>query len=232
LDLKQQLEDIIKKRDSYPECSAKWNDLNYKKAKILQEIKPSTKENIIFFEEGDLDSIPNGFSKVSFIFSIAYYYGNRSVLEYNQTQRHPIPYCIIRYKDKYFFILREKGSGEIRLKGKKGLVGGHVGIEEKSTNLRTTIENGMKREIKEETGIIDDMIKSIQLHGLIKDNEGVNSDHLGYIYEIELNTDQIKAEEDGILTGIWINQKDLPQHYESFESWSKIVYDNILKTRK
>jgi predicted NUDIX family phosphoesterase len=233
LDLKQQLEKMIKKRDSHSPYSIHWRDLNSEKAKILEELKPSTKERIIYFNEDEIDYyIPNGFSKVSFVFPIEYFYGVRSTLEYNPTQRHPIPYCLIRYDNKYFFILRENGSGEMRLIGKKGLIGGHVDENDADDDiLPDAIQKGLKREIEEEAGITNDMIKSIQLHGLIKNNDGVDSDHLGYVYEIELNTDQIKAEEDGILTGIWIDEKDLPQHYDSFESWSKIVYDNILKQR-
>jgi predicted NUDIX family phosphoesterase len=232
LDLKQQLEDKIKERDMYSPFSEKWSDLNGEKAEILEQLKPSTKERILYFSEHDLYYIPNGFNRVSFVFPIRSEYCNRSLLEYNSLQRHPIPYCLVKYKNKYFFILREQGSGELRLIGKKGLIGGHVDEGDKDINLQITLQNGLEREIKEEAGITSDIIKSIQLHGLIKDNEEVNSDHLGYIYEVELNTDKIKAEEDGVLTGIWINEEDLPQHYDSFESWSKIVYDNVLKARK
>jgi len=128
----------------------------------------------------------------------------------------------LRYEDKYFFILREKGSGEARLEGKKGMVGGHVGEE--------GIVKGMYRELEEEVSVTPSIIKSLTLKGLIKSNEGVNIDHLGIIYEIELTTDKIKAEEKGVLSGMWINKEDLSKHYDSFENWSKIIYDNVLKS--
>jgi predicted NUDIX family phosphoesterase len=209
LDLKQQLEEKIKERDLYPAFTSQWSILNKEKAEILERIKPSTEEAIIYFDEKDLYYMPNGFSKMSFVFPINYDFGRRSLLEYNPTQRHPIPYCIVRYKNKYFFTLREKGSGELRLIGKKGLVGGHVGFEDIfADNLQITLMNGLSREIEEEAGVTTEMIKSIQLHGLIKDNEDVNSDHLAYVFEVELNTDKIKAEEEGVLSGIWIDEKD------------------------
>jgi predicted NUDIX family phosphoesterase len=53
--------------------------------------------------------------------------------------------------------------------------------------------------------------------------------YLKVVYEIEINTDNIKAEEDGVLTGIWIHKNDLSKHYDEYESWAKIVYDNLLK---
>ena len=72
------------------------------------------------------------------------------------------------------------------------------------------------------------MVKSLELKGAIKSNEGVDA-RSGLVYEIELySADGIKAEEEGILKGIWIDKEKLNEHYESFESWSKIVYNNIL----
>lgn len=220
---------IIEERDKYTAGSPKWCDLNQYKAKVLEEMKPSTKEEILYFYQEDLNELSEGFIHTDEIPNVDYDFGVRSFLEYaSALYRHPIPYCLIKYQDKYFFILREKGSGEIRLIGKKGMVGGHIGIEDNDVALDLIIENGLMRELKEETGITKELIKDINLRGLIKSNDGVDADHLGLVYEIELKTDNIKAEEEGILTGIWINKENLQQHYDSFESWSRIVYDNLL----
>jgi predicted NUDIX family phosphoesterase len=224
------LDEILKERNKYLPGTDDWFDLNMYKSKKLEEMKPSTKEEILYFYQEDLDNIPVGFIHTNEIPNVEYNFGTRSLLEYASVlYRHPIPYCIIKYKDKYFFILREKGSGEIRLIGKKGMVGGHIGIEDDDFDLPCIIYNGLRRELKEETGITGDIINKAELKGLIKSNDGVDADHLGLVYEIEINTDNIKAEEDGVLTGIWINKEDLYKHYDSFESWSKIVYDNLLK---
>lgn len=223
------LQEIINERDKYKIFTSTWLDWNRKKADLLEQLKPSTKERIVYFKDDNLYFLKEGFSSTSILFPIPYSFERRSLLEYNSTQRHPIPYCIIRYQDKYFFTLREKGSGEIRLIGKKGLIGGHINDEDDGDDLIDIIHNGMLREIKEEAGITEDIIKNIELKGLIKSNEGVNADHLAYVFEIELTTDKIKAEEDGVLTGTWIDKKDLGKHYNEFESWSQIVYDNLLK---
>jgi len=224
------LQQILFKRDKYEVFSPEWMELNDKKMKELEKVKPSTKEYIISFIENDLKEIPEGFSFTNKIPNgIEGYVYKRSYFEYHPWYRHPIPYVIVKYQNKYFFILREKGSGELRLIGKKGLLGGHVGLEDLVTDdLESTIENALYRELEEEAGITKDLIENINIKGLIKNNEGVDADHLGFVYEIELITDDIKSEEDGVLTGIWINKEDLVNHYDSFESWSQIVFDNLL----
>lgn len=219
---KNDLNVILKARDNFKVDSKIWNDLDNLKSEILSQIKPSTKEKIIYYRQSDLNNINEGFFKTSEPPSIKTFIGKRSKLEYDGALfRHPIPYIILKYRNKYFFILREKGSGEIRLEGKKGMVGGHVGSE--------GIIEGMYRELGEEVAVDKSMIRSLTLKGLIKSNNGVDADHLGCLYEIELNTDKIKAEENGVLSGLWIDKKDLYKHYTSFESWSKIAYDNVLK---
>lgn len=225
-----ELNEILKIRDENIIGSMEWAAANQFKATMLEEIKPGTKEKILFYYEKDLVDVPQGFSRTLKLPELPGNYTQRAWLEYNNgLTRHPIPYCIVRHKNKYFFILRESGSGEIRLIGKKGLLGGHIAFEDEGNTQNETIINAMFRELHEEAGITDEMIDNINIKGFIKSNEGVDQDHLGLIYEIIITTDNIKAEEDGVLSGIWINKEDLHKHYESFENWSKIVYDNLLK---
>lgn len=226
----QKLEDILAERDRFETSSLQWKILNEEKADYLESIKPSTRERVIYFEEKFFDKIQDNFLKDFSVYELPFGIERRSALEYYPTRRHPIPYALIRFQDKYFFILRESGGGELRLIGKKGLAGGHVGEGDVvEGNLKKTFENALMREAREEVGIAPDIIKSIDLRGFIKSDLGVDIDHLGLVYEIELSTDAIKSEENGVLTGIWIKKEDLKNHYESFENWSKIVYDNLLK---
>ena len=233
---KLQLKDIIAVRNLYNREDSEWALFNHAKNDIMVSNKPSTNETIIYFNTKDLDFLEKGFNKVdnnilNKLYSLPQKFDRRCELEYNDDiTKHPIPYVIVRNKDKYFFILREKGSGEERLLGKKGMIGGHIGIEDKSDTLEQTIQNGFMREVYEETHITQDMINKCELKGIIKSyaNE-TDIDHLGLIYEIEINTDNIKAEENGVLSGMWIDKEDLYKHCDSFESWSRCVYNNILK---
>lgn len=226
----ERLENVLKRRDAYAFGSEEWEKLNEEKADYLENIKPSTKERVIYFEESDLAGIEETFSGEADIFNLPFDIERRSLLEYHPTRRHPIPYMLVRFEDKYFFILREQGGGELRLIGKKGLIGGHIAEEDMiEGDLVATVQNALFREAEEEAGITEDMVNSIKLRGVIKSDLGVDIDHLGLVYEMEISTDSIKSEEEGIATGIWIPEEELPAHYESFENWSKIVYDNLLK---
>ena len=226
----EKLESILAKRDECEFCSARWEELNREKAGYLESIKPSTKERIIYFEEEDLRDIGEIFTEKFSLLELPFGVERRSILEYYPTKRHPIPYVLVRFGNKYFFILREQGGGELRLIGKKGLIGGHISEEDVAEgDLVTTVQNALFREAQEEAGIQENMIKSVRLKGVIKSDLGVDIDHLGLVYEMEVMTDEIKSEEEGIMTGVWISREELPDHYESFENWSKIVYDNLLK---
>lgn len=224
------MDEVLEIRDTYPSSSEEWDYLNMQKALLLEKKKPSTQEMIVCFKEEDLKDIPEGYSSVSTLQNISFKIGRRSLLEYNPLLRHPIPYIIIKHKKRYFFALRENGSGEERLIGKIGLIGGHVGCDDiDDFSLKKTLINGLKRELQEEVGIIDSMVEAIRLKGTIKLNDGVNKDHLGIIYEIEIITDDIKTEEAGVLTGMWIHQSKINDYYDRLEPWAKIVYDNVLK---
>lgn len=226
----QKLEEILVRRDEFEAGSQEWNRLNEEKADYLESIKPSTRENVVCFKEADLEGVKGVFTDNAAIFDLSFSIERRSIVEYHPAKRHPIPYVLICCGDKYFFILRGQGGGELRLIGMKGLIGGHVSEEDVvEGDLEKTFRNALLREAKEEAGIGEDMIKSVNLRGLIKGDLGVDVDHLGLVYEIEILTDDIKSEEKGVLTGIWIPKEELPEHYQSFENWSKIVYDNLLK---
>lgn len=214
--------------------------LHEEKASILEELKPSTKERIICFEESEVAFVPTGFTNMEAIIdamqTVPVSVDRRSILEYNAVQRHPIPYVIVKHQNKYFFIIREGNSGEIRLIGKMGMLGGHVGEEDihvinKDVDLFKTIENGLYRELMEEAGITSEMIESIHLEGLIKLSGGVEDDHLGFVYMVELRTDDIQSQEEGVIKGLWVEKEDLPSIKDKLENWSQVVYEEILQKK-
>lgn len=227
------LKEILEERSKYQVNTQQWLELNALKNHALSKSKPSTNEVILYFDESDLADLPVGYikhGKALDLFKLPQQFASRFTKEHDcGLTRHPIPYIIIKFEDKYFYIVREQGSGESRLVGKVGVVGGHIGVEDKGLTMLDTIVNGLMRELEEEVGVKDEHIKNAQVKGYIRSNDGVDQDHFGIIYEIELNTDNIKSEEDGIISGLWINKNELPSYYEKMENWSRIVYDNIIK---
>lgn len=96
-------------------------------------------------------------------------------------------------------------------------------------SLELSLLNGLKRELYEEAGIQDNMIQSIRFRGLLKSNVGVDADHLGIIYEVQLSTKNIESQEKGVISGIWIHQNELEKHASTFESWSQMIYKQWLQ---
>lgn len=229
------LDHILEERNKQEYGSAEWNLLNEEKANLLEKQKPSVAEEIIYFEEKDLGFlgnqdfiIPNN-DQYNKLLNTKILTGKRSLLEYVDEQRHPIPYAYIKNEDNYFFISRESGSGETRLIGKKGMLGGHVGSEDLiEDNLEETIKNGLMRELEEEAGIVSEMVKKVTLKGVIKSDLGVDSDHLGLVYEIELFDNEIETQEEGVINGLWLQKDQIEDHIESFENWSKLVIENVI----
>lgn len=210
---------------------------NLYKAKCLEKNKSSLKTPIIYFLEEELQNIPQGYSKSKLEdIKAKVLIEKRSLLEYLPSQRHPIPYCVVKCKDKYFLIFREQGSGEQRLIGKKGLLGGHIDDidvvynENKEIDLDLTVKNGLYRELKEEADIKEDLIKDISLIGMIKIQEKgtVENDHLGLVYQIEVSNDKFKTIEDGVLSGDWFTKEEIIQMKSSLERWAYLIFDNML----
>jgi hypothetical protein len=67
------LEEILKERDKYEINTGLWRDWNAKKAELLEKLKPSTREEIIYHFENTLNFMPEGFSNSSILFPIEYY---------------------------------------------------------------------------------------------------------------------------------------------------------------
>lgn len=230
--LHEQLDSLVKMLDDEVDL-VKRDMINRAKAEVLEELKPSTKEEIVYFLEDTIEFIPEGFSNSDENIKAVVFTGRRSLMEYNKFQRHPIPYCVVKFEDDYYFTIRENKSGEIRLIGKKGLLGGHVGKEDIVLNgskidIAQTLRNGMFRELEEEAGITKDLVTKVEYKGLIKLQEGVEKDHLGIVYEVTINTKDIRALEKGVLNGTWLNKYELPLHYDELETWSKLIYHKII----
>jgi predicted NUDIX family phosphoesterase len=223
------LEEILSYRDTYEAGSKEWQEWNHRKAKKLEINKPSTKETILYFDSHDVETIPSGFHEIQHLPYLTTKEGKRSELEYNNLQRHLIPYALVRYKKQIFFVLRGNGSGESRLIGLKGFLGGHINPEDADElSLNRTLLMGLKRELHEEAGITDDLIQDVHLIGTIKGDDGVDKDHLGFVYEIELNTNEIYSKEEGILESLWLHQIDLVDHLDEMESWARLIIEQYV----
>lgn len=210
------IKEIIKLRNSYPYKSPEWQQYNALKEGILREKygdeKIAVVDSIILSNmlEGVIKIIP-GIEK--------YYFIERYKAEYNPTIKQLIPYCLIRYKDKYFILQRKEGVGEDRLTNKYALVGGHW------NEIDKRVEDCLMRELKEEVGIGKNEIEEIEFKGYIYTNANdVSADHLGLFYIIKVNTSKIQTQEKE-LEGAWMNKYELREIADEMEVWLKILYE-------
>lgn len=154
--------------------------------------------------------------------------------EYNPDYRQPIPYVLINVKDKYFATQRLAGSGEARLVEQISLgVGGHINPEDVIVKGvgDNTVENAVWREINEEI-ILPKCGIDIEFIGIINDmNNSVSRDHLGLLFIAKLfleDGQEVKVKEVDKLKGIYCSSGELKESKDRLESWSQIVYDEVL----
>lgn len=148
---------------------------------------------------------------------------------------HPIPYCIVSYKDKILSYQRTSMSGENRLHGLYSVgIGGHIDLEEESEVFSKSTEEFIKetafREFEEELMIDASQIVNFEVLSTLYDTTTeVNKLHLGYICKLEISEDAYNMllnpehiVEDHICN-ISFEQEDI----EKYESWSQIILKNF-----
>jgi len=135
-----------------------------------------------------------------------------------------IPYVILMNGSGEVFGTLRVG-GDSRLQGRISIgLGGHMdGGEDMDTTLY--------RELNEEVGLTPDDIQSAVYYGSIySEDSEVDSVHLGLIYGLVTNAESVECLEKDTLEGRWYTIDELRRLREEsrMESWSEIVFDNIL----
>lgn len=197
-------------------------------------VKTSLLDKIVYYDESTLSGLGEGYieSALSVITELPLMVDTRYFLEDDYTKRHPIPYALLKYDDKYFLADRLKGGTEARLHGKKGMLGGHVDgsdITDCGSNVvKDIFEYSLLRELREEVGVIESMVNAIDFKGYIRitDKTAVEGVHLALVYVVDLNTNKITSEEKNILKGKWYSKQDIVDIYSTLEKWSELVIKN------
>lgn len=220
----ENINEIIAKRDKYKKNSKLWHKYNQIKNKLLYQ--KYGRERVLCIESKYLN-LPEGFSKIDINLENAYFV-ERFKAEYNPLFKQIIPYIIVKYKTKYYVTKRLKGSGESRLVGLVACPGGHINPID--SNADDIVVEALKRELKEELNIESYMIERIKYEGIIYSNADlVSQDHLGLVYTVILNTDNIEIGEPKSLVGEWMSKKKLSQLYDEMENWYRIIFDAIIQ---
>lgn len=186
----------------------------------------------------------------------------RKELESDLSMKQMLPYLLFYRIDaegtvRYFTYQRGKGIGEDRLLGNASIgVGGHVEVEDLVTvnsilDINLVLQRNALRETLEELKIFrvdldeedyetfeDSIAARIADHGqaiglLFDHSNDVGQYHLGIVYAIDLGENlyaEIKEKELKFLG--WNTHTELTQLPVTFESWSKLVIDNLMVTKE
>lgn len=160
------------------------------------------------------------------------FFMDRGAAEDDPSHKQLIPYCIFRVKaesgTRYLHYTRGKSGGESRLHASGSLgIGGHINpVDQREDHLgMETYMAGVEREIDEELNIVGQ--HSNQIVALLNDDSNsVGEVHLGVVHLIDLESDQVSANEDAIANLSLLTLEELKgELYERLETWSQLCVD-------
>ena len=164
------------------------------------------------------------------------FFMDRGKAEADPSHKQLIPYCIFRIKGdetqatRYLHYTRGKSGGESRLHASGSVgIGGHINpIDQREDNLgMDTYMAGVEREIEEELVISGDHTNRI-IALLNDDSNSVGEVHLGVVHIIDLENDDVRANEDAIANlGLLTLEELKGDYYDRLETWSQLCV-NVL----
>ena len=142
------------------------------------------------------------------------------------TFKQVIPYVIVEHRPTGRIYMTTRIGGDERLKGQHSIgLGGHMDEDER-------ILDTLFRDLEEEVGLHRDDIADITLCGFLSSTlTEVDSVHLGLIYRITTNREDISCLEEDKLTGDWFTAPQLQEARQAgyMETWSAICFDSLLR---
>lgn len=143
--------------------------------------------------------------------------------EYNSDYLQIIPYFFITNEDETLYYACKRLKGDARLVDKMSIgFGGHVDSSDGHINA---VLKALEREMNEELEVNQKV--SFRYHGTMLDLESETKEHLGLIFSIKVNEENIKIRETENLSGLWLTKQQLYDNYGKFEGWSKFLIDDI-----
>ncbi len=155
-------------------------------------------------------------------------YRPRDLVEDDPSQQQIIPYCIVRHPDDtYLLTHRLRASSEKRLHHLYSLgVGGHVNPGDGEVGDDPVV-GGLRREWAEE--IACPAPATARLVAMLNDDTTpVSRVHLGLVFLVEPRAGTAAVREVRKLEGEVLSLEAMRRHYLNMESWSQLVYDDLV----
>jgi predicted NUDIX family phosphoesterase len=152
----------------------------------------------------------------------SHFFIDRPTAESSPQYKQIIPYVLIRHGESYFLLQRTPKQTEARLHHKLSLgIGGHINPD------TPDLLDGLHKELEEEVHVAGDY--DLTFAGVLNDDTtDVGRVHLGAVYILDVHEPNVVVRETEKMTGRWVPRDELAQHREMMETWSQIVYDELI----
>lgn len=153
----------------------------------------------------------------------------RGDMEEDPAYKQLISYCILENEnDELLVYERLSGGGESRLHGQSSIgVGGHMNDVKSAESINEVLRVNAQRELEEEVGLSESKSQNLAYIGFINDDTNeVGEVHLGVVFKIHVNSNDVEAMETDTLRIKWVDQSKI-EDYDEFETWSALILQAI-----
>ncbi|MGX0098763.1 putative NUDIX family phosphoesterase [Staphylococcus cohnii] len=153
----------------------------------------------------------------------------RGDMEENSSYKQLISYCILENEhDEILVYERLTGGGETRLHGQSSIgVGGHMNDVKGAESINEVLRVNAQRELNEEVGLSESKSQNLAYIGFINDDTNeVGEVHLGVVFKINVNSNDVEAKETDTLKIKWVNHNKI-DNYDEFETWSALILQAV-----
>ena len=153
----------------------------------------------------------------------------RGDMEEDPTFKQLISYCILENEnDELLVYERLSGGGEARLHGQSSIgVGGHMNDVKGAESINEVLRVNAQRELEEEVGLSESKSQNLAYIGFINDDTNeVGEVHLGVVFKIHVNSNDVESMETDTLRIKWVDQSKI-EDYDEFETWSALILQAI-----
>ena len=172
--------------------------------------------------------VTGGLERVLRTIRAASEYRQRSLVEDDPSMQQIIPYCVVHHPHdgSYLLTRRLRRSSERRLHHLYSLgVGGHINPGDGAGG--DPLVGGLQREWVEE--VICSSPATARLVAMLNDDTTpVSRVHLGLVFLVEPTEAITSVREIDKLEGESLQLNEMRRHYLSMESWSQLVFDDLV----
>ena len=189
--------------------------------------------NILFDEENNQFNgfLANDSTKGQEIFDTLSQYEvkRRGDMEEDPNYKQLISYCLLENENDQLLVYeRLSGGGEDRLHGQASIgVGGHMNDIVGADTINEVLRTNAQRELEEEVGLASEESQNLQYIGFINDDTNeVGEVHLGVVFKIKVNSNDVEVQETDTLKIKWVEQGSI-DNYDDFETWSALILEAL-----